>query len=49
LIAIIDWYSRKILSWKISNTMDINFCIEALNEAIEKYCPNSEMKCNFIK
>lgn len=37
LIAVIDWYSRKILSWKISNTMDINFCIEALNEAIEKY------------
>lgn len=37
LIAIIDWYSRKILSWKISNTMDINFCIEALNESIEKY------------
>lgn len=37
LIAIIDWHSRKILSWKISNTMDINFCIEALNEAIEKY------------
>jgi putative transposase len=37
LITIIDWYSRKILSWKVSNIMDVNFCIEALKEAIEKY------------
>lgn len=37
LIAILDLYSRKVLSWRISNTMDTIFCIEALNEAIEIY------------
>ena len=31
LVGIIDWYSRKVLSWQISNTMDRHFCIEALN------------------
>lgn len=40
LIAIIDIYSRKILSWEISNTMDTQFCISVLNKAIKKYgCP----------
>jgi putative transposase len=37
LVAVMDWYSRKILSWRISNTMDEGFCIEALKEAIEKF------------
>lgn len=37
LIAIIDWYSRKVLSWRVSNSMDVNFCIDALNEAIQTY------------
>jgi len=37
LVGIIDWYSRKILSYRISNSMDKNFCIEALNEALGKY------------
>ena len=37
LIAIIDLFSRKILSWRISNTMDIHFCIDVLEEAIGKY------------
>lgn len=37
LTAIIDWYSRKVLSWRLSNTLDKTFCIEALEEAIEKY------------
>ncbi len=37
LVAIIDVYSRKILSWNLSNTMDVDFCTEALFEAIEKY------------
>ena len=32
-----DWYSRKVLSWRVSNVMDANFCIEALNEAIDRY------------
>ncbi len=34
LVAIIDWHSRKILSWRISNTLDSTFCINALEEAI---------------
>jgi len=37
LIAILDIYSRKILSWEISNTMDTQFCISALDKAIKKY------------
>jgi putative transposase len=37
LIAIMDWYSRDVLSWRLSNTMDTGFCIEALEEALEKY------------
>ena len=37
LIAIIDWYSRRVLSWRLSNTMDTSFCVEALNEAMESY------------
>jgi putative transposase len=34
LVAVIDWYSRKILSWRLSNSMDVSFCIEALKEAL---------------
>ena len=34
LVAIIDWYSRKILSWRLSNTMDAGFCVDALEEAL---------------
>ena len=37
LVAIIDWYSRYVLSWKLSTTLDRGFCIEALDEAISKY------------
>jgi putative transposase len=37
LVAIIDWYSRAILSYKISNTMESSFCLEALEEAITRY------------
>jgi len=37
LTAIIDLYSRRVLSWRISNTMDVSFCIEALEEAIMHY------------
>lgn len=36
-VGVIDWYSRKILSYRISNSMDRSFCIDSLNEAIEKY------------
>lgn len=34
LIAVIDWYSRYVLSWRLSNTMDVRFCLEALEEAL---------------
>ena len=37
LVAIMDWHSRKVLSWRVSNVMDTDFCIEALNEAINRY------------
>jgi putative transposase len=37
LVAIIDWYSRKVLSWRLSNTMDAGFCVDALEEVIKNY------------
>ena len=37
LVAVIDWYSRKVLSYRLSNTMDTGFCVEALEEAISVY------------
>jgi putative transposase len=37
LVAVVDWYSRKVLSWRLSNTMDSSFCVEALEEAVGKY------------
>jgi len=39
LVAVMDWYSRKVLSWRLSNTMDAGFCIEALKEALAKFGP----------
>jgi putative transposase len=37
LVAVMDWATRKVLSWKLSNTMEADFCIEALEEAMAKY------------
>jgi transposase InsO family protein len=37
LAAILDLYSRKVLAWRLSNTADADFCVEALKEAIEVY------------
>ena len=37
LVAIVDLFSRKVLSWRLSNTMDPGFCVAALKEAIERY------------
>jgi putative transposase len=37
LVAVMDWYSRKVLSWRVSNTLDTDFCIEAVEEAIGRY------------
>jgi len=39
LVAIIDWYSRYVLSWRLSNTLDAGFCVEALEEALKKGRP----------
>ena len=37
LVAIIDWYSRRVLSWRLSTTLETSFCVEALNEALARY------------
>ena len=37
LTAVLDWHSRKVLSWRLSNTLDASFCAEALEEAISVY------------
>lgn len=40
LVAVMDWCSRRVLSWRLSTTMDTEFCVEALQEAIDRYgCP----------
>ena len=39
LVAIIDWYSRYVLSWRLSNTLDADFCVEAVEEALRKGRP----------
>jgi len=40
LVAIIDWHSRYVLSWRLSNTLDVGFCVEAAEEALRKYRPD---------
>ena len=37
LVAIIDWYSRRVLAWRLSNTLDTGFCIEALRDALAHF------------
>jgi len=37
LVAIIDWYSRKVLAWRVSNTMDTLFCLDCLEQALRTY------------
>lgn len=37
LVAVIDWFSRRILSWRLSNSLTADFCVEALVEAIARY------------
>jgi putative transposase len=40
LVAVIDWYSRKVLSWQLSNTLDSGFCVACLEQALQAYgCP----------
>ena len=50
LVAIMDWYSRRVLSWRLSNTLDTEFCLEALEEALENGKPeifNTDQGCQF--
>ncbi len=51
LVAVVDWYSRSVLSWRLSNTMDVSFCCDALDEALRLYgCPeifNSDQGSQF--
>ncbi len=37
LVVVIDWYSRRVLSWRISNSMDTEFCVDCLEEALRRY------------
>ena len=40
LAAVMDWATRKVLAWRVSNTMDVGFCVEALQEALARFgCP----------
>lgn len=50
LTAVIDWYSRYVLSWRLSNTLDSDFCVEVLNEALGYGKPevfNTDQGCQF--
>jgi putative transposase len=37
LVAIVDWFSRAVLAWRLSNTMDVGFCLAALDDALSRY------------
>ena len=37
LVAVMDWFSRRVLAWRVSITMDADFCVEALRDAMERY------------
>ena len=37
LVAIMDWHSRAVLAWRVSNTMDVSFCVSALEEALARF------------
>jgi putative transposase len=37
LVAVVEWATRKVLAWRVSNTMDVEFCISALEEALSRF------------
>ena len=37
LVAILDWHSRRVLCWRLSNTLDTDFCLQALHEALRRF------------
>ena len=41
-----DWFTRKVLAWRISNTLGADFCLEALNEAVHKFGPPEIINSN---
>jgi putative transposase len=50
LAAILDWYSRYVVSWRLSNTLEVGFCLEALDEALQQKQPeifNSDQGSQF--
>ena len=51
LFAVMDWASRRVLSWRVSNTLTTDFCIEAVQEAINRYGKpdifNTDQGCQF--
>jgi putative transposase len=51
LAAVMDWFARRILAWRLSNTLEVSFCIEAVEEALAQYgCPqifNSDQGSQF--
>jgi putative transposase len=50
LVAVMDWFSRYVLSWAVSITMDVGFCLEALDQALERARPdifNSDQGAQF--
>jgi len=51
LVAVMDWYSRRVLSWRLSNALETRFCIEAVSEALSMYGPpkifNTDQGCQF--
>lgn len=49
LVAIMDWATRKVLSWRLSNTMHADFCVEASNEAIARFGPPEIMNTDSHK
>ena len=53
LFAVMDWASRRVLSWRVSNTLTTNFCIEVVQEAINRYgLPaifNTDQGCQFTR
>lgn len=51
LVAVVDWYSRKVLSWRLSNTLDSGFCVDCLEQALQAYGTpeifNTDQGCQF--
>jgi len=51
LVAVIDWYARKVLAWRLSNTLDSGFCVDCLEQALRAYgAPeifNTDQGCQF--